>query len=75
MPKKLKPPKIECCVSTSRCGRCPLRALKEGTLPDGYGVKKRKVVRLDAKSRKVSSDELAAALRKQHKKSKKRLAA
>ena len=29
----------------SKCGRCPLRMLKEGTLPDGYAVKKRVLVR------------------------------
>ncbi len=44
-PRKL--PKRECCVSKTRCGRCPLRMLKEGTLPEGYTVKKRKLVRVD----------------------------
>ncbi len=39
---KTKLPKVECCVSKSKCGRCPLRMLKEGTLPDGYTVKQRK---------------------------------
>jgi len=43
--KARKLPKTECCVSKSKCGRCPLRMLKEGTLPDGYTVKKRVVVR------------------------------
>ncbi len=47
--KKRKLPKLECCVSKTRCGRCPLRMLKEGTLPDGYTVKKRKLVRTDGK--------------------------
>ena len=42
---KAKLPKTECCVSKSKCGRCPLRMLKEGTLPEGYTVKKRVVVR------------------------------
>ena len=42
MPKK---PKAKCCVSKSRCQRCPIRMLKEGTLPDGYTVKKRKLVK------------------------------
>ena len=28
-------PKSKCCVSKSRCKRCPIRMLKEGTLPDG----------------------------------------
>lgn len=43
-----KPPKVKCCVSKTRCKRCPIRMLKEGTLPDGYGVKKRRLVRIDA---------------------------
>lgn len=43
--KTKKRPKQKCCVSKSRCGRCPIRMLKEGTLPDGYTVKKRKLVR------------------------------
>ncbi len=29
-----------------RCNRCPLRMLKEGTLPEGYTVKKRKLVKV-----------------------------
>jgi hypothetical protein len=40
-------PKKECCVSRTKCHRCPLRMLKEGTLPEGYDVKKRKLVRAD----------------------------
>jgi hypothetical protein len=40
-------PKLTCCESRSKCGRCPLRMLKEGTLPTGYTVKHRKLVRLD----------------------------
>ncbi len=56
---KTKLPKMECCVSKSKCGRCPLRMLKEGTLPDGYTVKRRKLVRLDGK--KVSKKKLAKA--------------
>ncbi|WP_165821090.1 hypothetical protein [Nocardioides gansuensis] len=43
---KGKLPKKKCCVSKSRCGRCPLRMLKEGTLPDGYTVKKRRLVKV-----------------------------
>ena len=54
-----KLPKLECCVSRSRCGRCPLRMLKEGTLPAGYTVKKRKLVRVDG--RKVTKKKLAKA--------------
>ncbi len=45
--KVRKLPKTKCCVSKSRCGRCPIRMLKEGTLPDGYTVKKRVLVRAD----------------------------
>jgi hypothetical protein len=33
-----KKPKSKCCVSKSKCGRCPIRMLKEGTLPHGYTV-------------------------------------
>lgn len=54
-----KLPKRECCVSKSKCGRCPLRMLKEGTLPDGYTVRKRKLVRVDGK--KVTKKRLAKA--------------
>jgi len=43
--KKPKLPKTECCVSKSKCSRCPLRMLKDGTLPDGLTVKRRKLVR------------------------------
>ena len=52
MAKKAKMPKSKCCVSKSRCGRCPIRMLKEGTLPDGYTVKKRKLVKVDKKKAK-----------------------
>ena len=45
--KVAKLPKKKCCVSTKKCGRCPLRMLKEGTLPPGYTVKKRKLVKVD----------------------------
>ena len=44
---KKKLPKTECCVSKTRCARCPIRMLKDGTLPAGYTVKKRKLVALD----------------------------
>ena len=46
MGKKKGKPKSECCVSKSRCNRCPIRMLKEGTLPEGYTVKKRKLVKV-----------------------------
>lgn len=42
MPPK---PKKKCCVDKPRCKRCPLRMLAEGTLPDGYTVRKRKLVK------------------------------
>jgi hypothetical protein len=45
--KVAKLPKKKCCVSTKKCGRCPLRMLKEGTLPPGYTVKKRRLVKVD----------------------------
>ena len=56
---KAKRPKITCCVSKSRCGRCPIRMLKDGTLPEGYTVRKRELVRLDGK--KVTKKRLAKA--------------
>ncbi len=54
-----KLPKTECCVSSTKCGRCPLRMLKEGTLPPGYTVKKRRLVTVDGK--KVTKKKLAKA--------------
>jgi hypothetical protein len=54
-----KRPKSECCVSKSRCKRCPIRMLKEGTLPDGYTVQRRKLVKVDAK--KSAKKKLARA--------------
>ena len=74
MGKALKLPKTECCVSRTRCDRCPIRMLKEGSLPSGYGVHKRKLVRLDAegkKVKKVKKSDLAAAVRTEKKKQKK----
>jgi hypothetical protein len=52
-------PKSECCVSKSRCKRCPIRMLKEGTLPEGLTVRKRVLVTLDGK--KVTRKKLAKA--------------
>ncbi|MGY1841664.1 MULTISPECIES: hypothetical protein [unclassified Modestobacter] len=46
MGKPAKMPKKKCCVDKPRCGRCPLRALAEGTLPPGYTVKKRRLVKV-----------------------------
>ena len=52
--KVAKLPKKECCVSRTKCNRCPLRMLKEGTLPAGYTVHKRKLVKVKkAKIRKA----------------------
>ena len=39
-------PKKKCCQDRTRCKRCPLRALAEGTLPAGYTVKKRRLVKV-----------------------------
>lgn len=47
-----KLPKKKCCVSSSRCKRCPIRMLKEGTLPPGYTVKKRRLVKIEVKGGK-----------------------
>jgi len=41
-----KGPKKKCCSDKPKCNRCPLRMLKEGTLPDGYTVRKRKLVKV-----------------------------
>lgn len=54
-----KPPKMKCCGSKSRCGRCPLRMLKDGTLPSGYTVKHRRLVRVDG--RKFTKKDVAKA--------------
>jgi hypothetical protein len=56
---KKKVPKTKCCVSKSRCGRCPIKMLKNGTLPEGYTVKKRELVRSDGK--KVKKKQLQKA--------------
>ena len=53
--KAARLPKGKCCVSKTKCARCPLRMLKEGTLPPGYTVKKRRLVKV-----KKSGKELAA---------------
>lgn len=39
-------PKKKCCDSRPKCARCPLRMLKEGTLPEGYAVQKRRLVKV-----------------------------
>ncbi len=45
LPKK-QVPKTKCCVSSTRCGRCPLRMMAEDRLPEGYTVKKRRLVKV-----------------------------
>jgi hypothetical protein len=39
-------PKKKCCVSKPRCQSCPLRLLAEGRLPEGYTVKRRRLVKV-----------------------------
>lgn len=46
---KSKKPKSKCCVSKPRCKRCPIRMLENGSLPEGYTVKKRKLVKVKKK--------------------------
>jgi hypothetical protein len=55
-----KLPKTKCCEYKAKCGRCPLRMLKDGTLPDGYTVKKRVLVRAKD-GKKVSRKDLEKA--------------
>jgi len=64
MGKAVKLPKTECCVSKTRCNRCPIRMLQEGTLPEGFGVHKRKLVRVDKKGRRkrAKKSQIAAAM-------------
>ncbi|HWJ09501.1 MAG TPA: hypothetical protein VNS46_09020 [Nocardioides sp.] len=42
-------PKTKCCESKPKCARCPLRMLKEGTLPEGLTVKRRVLVTTSGK--------------------------
>ncbi len=82
--KAPKPPKSTCCVSKKRCGSCPIRMLKEGTLPEGYGVRKRTLVKVDPdapdivrpnkKSKKDKKDKKGKDRTKAAKKSAKRAA-
>lgn len=71
MGKAIKLPKTECCVSSSRCARCPIRMLKEGTLPDGLGVHKRKLVRVDGQGKKRAVKKADLVVLAKSKKSKK----
>ena len=65
-----KKPKSTCCVSKPRCTRCPLRMLAEGTLPEGYTVKKRRLVAIDVGSGSTAHPKKAKKAKKgkQHKK-------
>lgn len=68
-------PKTKCCESRDKCSRCPLRLLKLGQLPDGYGVHRRKLVRTTAVGAgKIGKSELERAV-KQTTKARKRVAA
>ena len=63
--KVAKLPKTKCCVSKTRCNRCPIRMLKDGDLPAGYTVKKRQLVKVSAtgklkKVKKLSKKDLVA---------------
>ncbi|UFN44320.1 hypothetical protein [Nocardioides okcheonensis] len=61
--KVAKLPKKKCCEDTPKCQRCPLRMLKEGTLPEGYTVHKRRLVttaELERSRRKKSKKKIAA---------------
>jgi hypothetical protein len=44
--KKPLRPKKKCCQDRPRCTRCPIRMLKDGTLPPGYTVHRRRLVRV-----------------------------
>ena len=55
MSKKVKIGKVKvkekCCESKKRCDSCPIRLLKEGRLPQGYAVHKRKLVTTKQKAK------------------------
>ena len=60
-PTVAKLPKKKCCESKSACNRCPLRMLKEGTLPPGYTVHKRKLVSVKKADRIKAEKQLKRA--------------
>ena len=66
-----KKPKSKCCVSKPRCTRCPLRMLADGTLPDGYTVKNRRLVAIDGWSDGASRSGATAKKNKKSRKAKK----
>lgn len=51
----MRKPKKSCCLSRPRCNRCPVRMLAEGRLPEGYAVKRRKLVKLETVAGKKHS--------------------
>lgn len=59
-----KMPKKKCCSDKPACKRCPLRMMKDGTLPDGYTVKKRRLVKVEkiGKKGKKSSSKTKAKI-------------
>lgn len=57
--KLAKLPKKKCCDSRPRCQRCPIRMLKQGTLPEGYTVRKRKLVKVEASDPTPKPDKAA----------------
>ncbi len=61
MAKSARKPKKKCCQDKPRCKRCPLRALAEGTLPPGYTVKKRRLVKEDKADKVLAKSNRQAA--------------
>ena len=61
MAKSARMPKKKCCQDKPRCKRCPLRALAEGTLPPGYTVKKRRLVKSDKADKVLAKSNRKAA--------------
>ena len=53
-------PKKKCCEDKPRCNRCPIRALAEGTLPAGYTVKKRRLVKTGKADKVLAKSSRAA---------------
>ena len=45
--------KTKCCTSKPRCRRCPIRMFSEGTLPEGYTVKRRRLVKVSKSDRQA----------------------
>ena len=64
---KVVVPKAKCCDDSPKCGRCPLRLLKEQRMPDGLTVRKRRVVSVTDPKHPLSKKELAAHLKRRKK--------